>query len=332
MPATIALEELQSLFGMPLADAAKQVGVSQTYMKKVCRLHGITRWPFRKIRADSLKAIKEVEAMALSKSWVRRLERLDMRCEEALIESAQVLTEAMKECAEIDAASATDCAEGMRSHSVYDTSVSLQKHPKTKLTVTHSTRVSSRHTNTFQTNSWSPELHGSRPTRACCPTVTLTVRSSAGGEDDAVPWSLPDSTIGGSMSSSYQNAHSSEAISPDPSVSTLGACSDEEVFEEITSKMCWSAPPPVQMQLMPPRASVPEHRIANWGPTDLHMHEVPGESSAREQHQQRDVEEEVYFDMADFLADDQGDKFAKPQFHSDTEAAVHNTKQLPYAL
>jgi hypothetical protein len=45
----IAREDLVKNFHKPLASVAKHLGVSQTCIKRVCREHGISRWPFRKV-------------------------------------------------------------------------------------------------------------------------------------------------------------------------------------------------------------------------------------------------------------------------------------------
>ena len=45
----LQFEDLSSRFHLTLASAAKDFGVSITYLKKVCRTYNIKRWPFRKV-------------------------------------------------------------------------------------------------------------------------------------------------------------------------------------------------------------------------------------------------------------------------------------------
>jgi len=43
----ITLEEVKAYFGMPLRQAAQQLGICGTTLKSVCRRLGIQKWPFR---------------------------------------------------------------------------------------------------------------------------------------------------------------------------------------------------------------------------------------------------------------------------------------------
>jgi hypothetical protein len=45
----ISMQDLTNYFKMPEKAVAKHLGICLTSLKKVCRQHGINRWPYRKV-------------------------------------------------------------------------------------------------------------------------------------------------------------------------------------------------------------------------------------------------------------------------------------------
>lgn len=56
------LDKLKNLFHIPITDAAKIFGICETNFKKLCRLYGINRWPYRKIKSINTKISKYRES------------------------------------------------------------------------------------------------------------------------------------------------------------------------------------------------------------------------------------------------------------------------------
>jgi len=50
-PICVTKEFLARYFHMPISQAAKELGVCTTMLKKMCRKSGVARWPFRKIHS-----------------------------------------------------------------------------------------------------------------------------------------------------------------------------------------------------------------------------------------------------------------------------------------
>lgn len=47
---SLTLEELSANFHLPINDVARKLGLCVTVLKQRCREHGITRWPYRKVK------------------------------------------------------------------------------------------------------------------------------------------------------------------------------------------------------------------------------------------------------------------------------------------
>jgi len=60
-------EKISNYFHLPVNDAAKQLGICTTRLKKLCRQNGIARWPFRKICSLD-KKISTLEVALINKT------------------------------------------------------------------------------------------------------------------------------------------------------------------------------------------------------------------------------------------------------------------------
>lgn len=60
---SFCFSEVSSLFSEPISIAAKELGVSESHLKRQCRKMGIKRWPQRKLRAlnDCLRKLQQLK-------------------------------------------------------------------------------------------------------------------------------------------------------------------------------------------------------------------------------------------------------------------------------
>lgn len=63
-PKLITIDDLRQLFDYPMGEASLKLGIGPTTMKKICRKHGVKRWPYRH-RQSLLKMKAKVMQVSL---------------------------------------------------------------------------------------------------------------------------------------------------------------------------------------------------------------------------------------------------------------------------
>jgi hypothetical protein len=61
-PLKVDMAAIQALFGRPQSDAAKEIGISLTALKQICRKLGIQRWPYQRLCKSGRKSAKPASA------------------------------------------------------------------------------------------------------------------------------------------------------------------------------------------------------------------------------------------------------------------------------
>ena len=77
--AAIPFEEIRKHFHKPLHEASQHFGHCDTFFKKICRCHGIQKWPYR----DLMRKHGEVRSLLrkLEAHWKVSFPRLAMSCD-----------------------------------------------------------------------------------------------------------------------------------------------------------------------------------------------------------------------------------------------------------
>lgn len=76
---------LRGIYRLPIEDAAKCLGVSVTVLKRNCRRHGVSRWPYRKIKSlDNMIAAIENNPSHLCMKTTAHLQKLKAKREAIL--------------------------------------------------------------------------------------------------------------------------------------------------------------------------------------------------------------------------------------------------------
>jgi hypothetical protein len=51
---TIYYEDIEKLFNMTIEDACKNLGISKTSLKKICRHFNILKWPYKRLSKNNI--------------------------------------------------------------------------------------------------------------------------------------------------------------------------------------------------------------------------------------------------------------------------------------
>jgi len=89
----ITREELASYFHLPMKEATKKLAICPTVLKKICRMHGISRWPHRKLRSLEKKIVTLEASHGKSHDAVALKELTELRAKKERLAKCNNLTE-----------------------------------------------------------------------------------------------------------------------------------------------------------------------------------------------------------------------------------------------
>jgi len=84
---SVAREDLTAHFHLPISDAARRLNICTTVMKKICRQHGISRWPQRKVAALN----KRIKALEYELSFANSMEKKSVIAEQLKIMNEELV-------------------------------------------------------------------------------------------------------------------------------------------------------------------------------------------------------------------------------------------------
>lgn len=86
--AAVTREKLEANFHLPMIEVAKKFDVCLTFFKRICRAHGIKRWPYRKLKSLSKKT-ESAGGLHAQGAAARRMEVLSECRSEARLDSTR---------------------------------------------------------------------------------------------------------------------------------------------------------------------------------------------------------------------------------------------------
>lgn len=110
-PLKVDMADIQALFGRPQSDAAKDIGISLTALKQICRKLGIQRWPYQRPCKSGRKYAKPASATSSAAGPHREASNRnadDGHMSESEASTAGAESDDDEPCVSVDATSAAD--------------------------------------------------------------------------------------------------------------------------------------------------------------------------------------------------------------------------------